>query len=142
MSEQATTLTTLDKTFAKLIEGATEKGAHLVDWLYEQAPDVIQQFLLWHGIESLIRLAIALILIIGGPILTWKLAKWWIAKVNAFDMQDCDRVPLHILPTIFGAVIITLVTQINGWGLMNFTWLKIWLAPKVFLLEYVATMVK
>ena len=83
-----------------------------------------------------------MVLIIGGPIFNWKLLKWWLVEVKTFDMREHEKVPLQIFPSLFGSAVITLVTQLNGWSLMNLAWLKIWIAPKVFLLEYVATMVK
>jgi hypothetical protein len=48
------TIEALDKAVANLVQFSTDKGAKLVDWLYEQAPDVVEQLLVWHFAESLI----------------------------------------------------------------------------------------
>jgi hypothetical protein len=136
------TLTSLDKSLSTLINGATEKGAALVDFLYAQAPEVINQMLLWHGIESFVFCIGGLFLIVVSPFIIAKVI--WFYK-NIFEKhidKDWNEHPGFLIPSwVFGASMF-LVSQINGWGLINLRWLKIWIAPKVYLLEYIAQMVK
>ena len=69
------TIESLDKTLSVIIEGTTEKGTKLVEWLYTQAPEVVQQLLLWHGVESFMQFIVGMVLLIGGPIAAWKINK-------------------------------------------------------------------
>lgn len=134
------TIESLDKTLSVIIEGTTEKGTKLVEWLYTQAPEVVQQLLLWHGVESFMQFIVGMVLLIGGPIAAWKINKkfyiW--AKEN---LEGHDH-PVYFFPALFCNVfglIVWLLTWANN---INLTWLKIWIAPKVYLLEYLAQLVK
>ena len=69
------TLTSLDKSLSIIIEGATEKGTKLVDFLYSQAPEVIEQLLLYHGVESVVRFLFGLFLIFGFPFVIYLVCK-------------------------------------------------------------------
>jgi|SRR6478736_5669614 len=135
------TLTSLDKSLSTLIEGATEKGAKLVDFLYSQAPDVINQLLLYHGVESVIEFILGLLLVIVWPFILCKIIKKY---HKWFDgaIEDAEEHPGFIVPSILFALITMVITQISGWNLMNLIWLKIWIAPKVYLLEWLSSLTK
>lgn len=135
------TLTSLDKSLSVIIEGATEKGAKLVDWLFVEAPEVVQQILIWNGVESGIKFLFGLVLIIGWPILCYKVSKkyynWYL-----IEHQKVGDDPGYWVPTCIASVFSTLITQLIGWHQINFTWLKIWIAPKIYIIEYIGSLTK
>ncbi len=135
------TLQSLDTSLSTLIDGTTEKSAKLVEFLYTQAPDVISQLLLYHGIESAAQCLIGTLLIVGGPLFIYFAGKKYYNFLGG-DEEDRKDEPCFWVPTIISTVIITLVTQINGWGMANLVWVKIWIAPKVYLLEWLANVAK
>lgn len=132
------TLTSLDKSLSTLINGATEKGTKLVDFLYEQAPEVIAQLLLWHGVESLIVFVLCVLLLIGA---IYGNVKGVLALKKTIGSHWADD-PTFWVPTIFGTLIGQMIVLVVFSNNINLTWLKIWIAPKVYLLEYVANLTK
>lgn len=138
MNEQQNIQTTLEKTLIDSIEGIKKTGTELVDALYEQAPEVINQLLLWNAVESFIKF-IASLLLLCIPFALYKLGVYAYKKFEVAEFHD--EGPFWIVSIIVG----TFGTFISI-GLffehVSLTWLKIWLAPKVYLLEYLAAFVK
>lgn len=137
MDKTIKSLEALDKTLANLIDGAPEKGAKLVDWLYNQVPEVVTQLLTWHMVESGVQALMSLMWVIGSivfaAIATRKFHAW--AKA-----EKCTADPEFIIPAIFGNLVFLIISACNvGHFMDNLTWLKIWIAPKVYLLEYLSS---
>jgi hypothetical protein len=135
------TLQSLDASLSTLIDGTTEKGAKLIEFLYAQAPDVIAQLLLFHGVESAVKCFIGVLLIIGGPLAIYFAGKKYYNFLGG-DEKGTEEEPTFWIPTIFASLIIAIPSLINGWQMVNLTWLKIWIAPKVYLLEWIANVAK
>jgi len=129
---------TLEQALIKSIDGIQKTGTELVDALYQQAPEVVEQLLMWHAVESLIQ-CIAAILALGIPFAVYKVANHLYKKLEVATWGDEYGFWLPV--TVAGLVSFAL-----GFGsffeYVNIKWLKIWLAPKVYLLEYLADMVK
>ncbi|MFA5388107.1 MAG: hypothetical protein WC322_07040 [Candidatus Paceibacterota bacterium] len=127
-------------------------------FLTAQLPDVIHQLLLWKLGESLLE-CFAGLLVASIPTLllyvTVKVTKGRGAKTklingtqlykrtwshNELGEPDVDH------DVIFGTAIVFFVANVpalvTGLSMMNLTWLKVWLAPKIFLLEYAAQLLK
>lgn len=138
MNETPTIQNTLENALISSIEGIKKTGTELVDALYQQAPEVINQLLLWHGVESFILFLVSLAML-SVPFIFYKLAVAAYAKFNVAKMSD--EFPYWMVTIVSGIVSITASTAM-AINLMNLKWLKIWLAPKVYLLEYLATLVK
>lgn len=139
MNENTPTIqNTLENALISSIEGIKKTGTELVDALYQQAPEVIEQLLLWHGVESFI-LFLASLLILSVPFIFYKLA---VAAYKKFNVQEMHDEAFYWVPTIIIGFMSILVSILLFTELMNLKWLKIWLAPKVYLLEYLATLVK
>ena len=129
---------TLEQALIKSIDGIQKTGTELVEALYQQAPEVVEQLLMWHGVEALIQFIVG-ILCLSLIFIHYKIA----CKVYEKNgISKCsDQFP-YWLPTVFSGIIVcafSIGTMIN---LVNLKWLKIWLAPKVYLLEYLADMMK
>jgi hypothetical protein len=128
------TVEALDKAVANIVEFSTDKGAKLIDWLYAQAPEVVEQLLTWHFAESFITCIICAFFIFVYPFALYKAARCLYVKFNVAQMRFPEG---YWVTTVIFSIITLLVSQINGWTAINFNWLKIWLAPKVYLLEYI-----
>jgi hypothetical protein len=139
MSEPTPTIqNTLEQALIKSLDGIQKTGTELVDALYQQAPEVVEQLLMWHAVESLI-LCIAAILTLALPFIHYKIANHVYHKLGVAKWGD--EVAFWLPATLTGIVSFAI-----GFGAffeyINIKWLKIWLAPKVYLLEYLADMMK
>jgi hypothetical protein len=135
MKEHASnTIEALDKAVSNLIQFSTDKGAKLVDWLYAQAPEVVEQLLVWHFAESLIVFVICFFFIAIYPFVLYKIARSLYVKFDVSKMRDEFN---FWYPTVMISVLTIALSQICSWQTVNLAWLKIWLAPKVYLLEYI-----
>lgn len=125
------TLNKLDKTLSVLIDNATEKGPKLIEWLYQQSPDLINQLLLWHGVSSLVEFITCLSIIIAIPIGIYKVIS------STWNSDDEDVVIVGIIGSLVASGM-WVAASVN----INLTWLQIYIAPKLYMLEYVANLVK
>jgi hypothetical protein len=118
----------LEEVLVKYIEkaaGSIEKG---VEFALEQAPEIIEQLLRWEMVSSGLKMLSALVMF--GILIKfniWQFRYW--SKQD--DISDEAVANIFQLPFIIIAC-----------TLFNLTWLKIWIAPKVWLIEYAASLVK
>ncbi len=125
------------------------------DFLSEQIPDVLHQLLLWYGVYNFILFIVGITVMFGMPYLMYKLIKKYGGVGDVHEIKDrwgdtrkvhkntlthdydgelASWNSLHIV-TIFFYLLILGVS-------MNLVWLQIWIAPKVWLIEYVNGLVK
>ena len=140
MEEQA------NKILVELLQKAVGGIDAAVSFSQAQIPDVVHQLLVWNSVRSILFQALALILIAAALRMpsfarnARKSGERWTAHdgrpkddwfVSSFAYDIC----------VFGLPISAIVT---GAPLLifNFDWLKIWLAPKLYLLEYAASLIK
>lgn len=96
-------------------------------FVLEQAPDVVQQLLVWQFWSSVVGFVICLVVFFVCAWAVWRLFK-------SADNYGPD--PVIIIPSV-AVIISTLIGCISF-----FNALQIHLAPKVFLLEYLRGIVK
>lgn len=125
MNEQA------NKILADLLQKASNGIDAAVSFSQAQVPDVIHQLLVWNAVSSLMFQAIAILMVMGF-LLTVKKA-WEIAEGHS----GADF--FAFLYIVCGALA-SIIMFVGFW--FNFDWLKIWLAPKLYLIEYAATLIK
>jgi hypothetical protein len=149
MNEQA------NKTLAELLQKASAGIDAAVSFSQAQIPDVVHQLLVWNFVHSVILTVIAVasvplvvwfvrnqckkqeVGIIGGEGYSWERGNPRYATTLIWDYKG--ELNLTIIP--FSAVLF-------GWAVFvisaiaNPTWLKIWLAPKLYLIEYAAGLMK
>lgn len=121
-----------DKIVAEILSKALEGARQAGDFIVEQAPEVIQQLLLWKLTHGVVHVAI-------GAAVLWGLYKLFfiiLAKREDRGLDEIVWLPYTIGAMIFGGFAICGVF----YGLMQT--LKILIAPKLFLLEYAASLVK
>lgn len=139
MTEQTPTIqNTLEQALVKSIEGIQKTGTQLVDALYQQAPEVVEQLLMWHGIEALIQFIVA-ILALALPFIHYKVANHMYQKLKVHEWHDESG---YWITTCVSGVAFIAFSLTCFFNYVNLKWLKIWLAPKVYLLEYLAEMMK
>lgn len=138
----------LQKSLAQVIEQATSGVQAGVSFLSAELPDVIHQLLMWKMVESLA-------MCIAGFVIASVMTYFFIkhsgvgAKTNESDSRwRTHRATLthgedgDIAPWIPVTVIVPVLTALLCASLVNLDWLKIWIAPKVYLIEYAASLVK
>lgn len=102
-----------------------------VQFSQAQIPDVIQQLLQWKFTSSLIIQVAAIIIVVGYVLLLPKAIRQLDEGKGSFDVLAMAFLILGGLVSIVLFMAFTL----------NFDWLKIWIAPKVYLIEYAASLV-
>lgn len=125
MNEQA------QKILVDLLQKASNGIDSAVSFSQAQIPDVIQQLLMWHVVSSA---AIQVACVLGIIILCWLAVK--VARVMSKNIDDIDF--MMVIHCAIAVIIIILLIVIC----FHFDWLKIWLAPKLYLIEYAASLVK
>lgn len=122
------TVKSLDTALATMINSSVSGVGDALSWAKGQIPDVIHQLLMWKAIESGIYCAISVVVFIICLYLVKQLVK--------FTLNGNDEFwPATILSAVIGALPIIGVFN-------NLDWLKIWIAPKIYLLEYAAQLLK
>lgn len=110
---------------AKVLNAAQATG----DFVLEQAPQVIKQLLVYNAVEKGVVIA-ALIAVICGCLYGVKKCIGW--------LKDTDGASL------VGVVILSIAALGCSWGVVSnaLDLIKILVAPKVWLLEYAASLVR
>lgn len=115
-----------------------------VSFLSAELPDVIQQLLIWKAAQSLVISIGGLLLVVATSVFVRKQSRriknqdGYGYRANLVFDGSGDVHP-GIIGVIFGAAF--------GWGfgvagMLDLTWLQIWLAPKIYLIEYAASLAK
>ena len=107
------------------------------DFILEQAPDVITQLLAWKFTMSFVWFGIGVLLLLA----TIPLSKCIMKAIKTFQTCPSHEEGLCTGKIVFcgaGCFLFPMVALVD---LINFTWLQIWIAPKVYLLEYAAQLV-
>ena len=161
MEEQA------NKILVELLQKASNGIDAAVSFSQAQIPDVVHQLLLWNMVDSLIKTLIAILTI---PLVFWFMKKQCqrveIGKIGN-EGYSWEKGNPKYRPTMvwdskgdINLLIMLLVGVLTLWVLLSllvtsgieitsivvffnyFDWLKIWLAPKLYLIEYAASLVK
>ena len=117
---------------------AIDKGTA---FLSNQIPEVIQQLLLWKAIASFIEFSYG-IFIIGG-IFAWLIYqyKYWTTTVTT--TWGTKKVRLHEEAGALSLLnIFLIIPLLYGSSCINLIWLQIWIAPKLYLIEYAKDFLK
>ena len=112
------------------LDGAVDKG---VEFAAEQAPDLIQQLLLWHGVKSALGFTLSVLVLIACVVL------YRMGWVRIEGESDSTRAGVRGGGGFFACVVSLICI---GGVVNNIDWLMILIAPKLYLLEYAAELVK
>src|SRR3990167_5958060 len=131
------------------------------DFLVGELPDYINQLLLWKSTYSALMMFVGIVFIVGAPILLRNAAIErldLIKKAKAAYEANEPWIRYGSMPTLtsiqydfcinYGGAtpvikgIISFFMLVMGFCFSNLEWLQIWIAPKVWLVEYAASLVK
>lgn len=122
----------LQKALAAILAKATQGVETGAAFLQAELPEVVRQLLMWEAISSAISFCFGVAMIVAAVLILKRLIR--VMKSN--PRTDWDDYPGYIIPSIllsaFGLM----------WAACSLTWLKILVAPKLFLIEYAAHLVK
>lgn len=134
MNEQAQQL------LVDLIQKASNGIDGAVAFSQAQIPDVVHQLLVWNFASSIITQVVcvlvitSIVFVILKSISDRKKGEEWTSGDYGLSSIAFDAV-IFICSIVITPIAILVF-------LFNFDWLKIWLAPKLYLIEYAASLVK
>lgn len=119
-----------NEVITQILERALSGVDAAVEFSRDQIPDVVQQLLSWNFTISLIWFCVWCALALAS-VPFWV---WFAKTVNVRSKADDAGF------AFFCALVISTASSA---GLLNsLAWLKIWIAPKLYMLEYGASLVK
>lgn len=133
MSEKSELAQKSEQLLIQLIDKSTQAG----DFIAEQAPLVIQELLTYNFVSSLVLFIVLLVISALSWYGTYRFFKWGLKE------HSMGKSNIYIKDLEIAAMIALATPVIATLFLIDCTsWLKIWLAPRVYLLEYAANLVK
>ena len=114
----------------KTLNGAEQAG----NFLLGEIPEVVQQLLVWHGVKSFLVFVFGVAMLCAAIYANYRQYLWLRSRWDDIvESEFCPFLLINLLQLLwvpfFGVTI-------------QFNWLQIWLAPKVWLLEYAASILK
>ena len=136
-----TTNDQLQQSLSQILEQAVSGVQAGVSLLSAELPDVIHQLLLWKMIESLIWCFVGIFFTVG--------ALRWIVKNSGRGKEDGRKYKETLTHDDLGDIALwspiliglLLTIAVIACFTINITWLQILIAPKVYLIEYAASLV-
>lgn len=123
--------------FLQKVNSGVDKG---VDFLQGELPEYISQLLMWHGVHSFLRFLIPFVCTLILLFIAYKGVKM---KGRYFGKTDHDGdLPQLKFIVVTASTVLTAIFTMITINFFNLTWLKIWIAPKVFIVDYIASMGK
>lgn len=125
---------TLQKAVAVMIEKAASGIDTATNFLAAEIPDVIHQLLVWNLVKSAVTVVACLAVLFGIYLIVRFIYK----------KTEESRCPNQFPTVMTGIILVGLagVPCVLGISCHTLNALKIWLAPKVWLIEYAANLVK
>lgn len=121
---------------AELIQNTLQGAEAAKDFLTAEIPDIVIQLLTWHGVYSFGLFMIGIVSLIISLYFANRVIKnkdeikW---NILNFEGQHAKGI-LQIIASIILLAI--------GLTNLNLIWLQIWIAPKVWLIEYIRGLIK
>ena len=130
MNEQAKEI------LAQMLQRVLDGVDTVSEFAAQEVPIVVEQLLMWHMVESFIRGSLGLAMAVGYYFLITRVAKPCAEKELQMSADRFGTFPV----TFFASIVYPPITFIllSDW----LTVVKIWIAPKLYLLEYGASLVK
>lgn len=115
----------LQQALAEVIKSAVSAK----DFIIGQIPEVIQQLLMWYGVKSFLFFLCGILLALIIVYLNYR----QVVFVKERELWDEPALVLNLLQLFWLFPISFLI---------NIQWLQIWIAPKVWLIEYASKLIK
>lgn len=122
-----------NEVLAAILEKAMATAEKTGTFLQEQAPDVVQQLLTW----KLVQYSVSAVVCFIAFFLLAYLASKTLKSLGEEDSYFVTWQPPVLAASGVGALVVSISAANNA-----LTAMQIWLAPKVYLIEYAANLVK
>lgn len=128
----------LQNALTEIITSAIETTAAAKEFVLAEMPDVIQQLLIWKQVDAVLGIILGLILI-SSPLIWARFHQFIWPREKAHYDRDWDaghmvgKVGFGIIGGLAGTIFV---------GCSLSTILKIWIAPKLYLIEYARNLVQ
>lgn len=144
---------TASTALVNMIDVTVKTMSDVVEFSKQQIPDVIHQLLVWKAVDSLLSFILPAIVFLA--LTTWCYTFW--SKLPAQESRDNDNCRPWIADQYrnrdgslaprywirgYVAPALSFIAGFVTLACFNLTWLQIWLAPKVYLIQYAAELVK
>mgnify|MGYP003451954080 FL=1 len=123
-----------DQQLAEILKKGLEAAEKTGNFVVEQAPDLIQQLIVWKTCEYIFLIIISIAFM-------FSLYKWYKSAMKRYDDFDGFYIKTEFFIYCIYAIVVILIF---GIGLFNsfFNLLQILLAPKIWLIEYATNLIK
>jgi membrane-associated HD superfamily phosphohydrolase len=128
----------MNRALGLLIDKVSSGMDAATSFLAEQIPDVLHQLLLYNFVVNLLWTILGTVILIVVVVLWFLFVKEAVKKYD--EEEDDDYISGIVITTIIGIVIC--FADIYGILSDHFGWLEIWLAPKIWLIEYATQLIK
>jgi hypothetical protein len=124
----------LQKTLSEFIQRIVSGIDGTVNFMDAQLPDYITQLLVWYGVYNLILFILGLAMMAFVP--------YYLIKIMPIIAKKEAEVSIDAAVTYVFSAIGSVLMSIFSACTMNVEWLKVYLAPKVWLVDYAAGLIK
>jgi len=111
-----------------MIDITVKSMSDVVEFGKQQIPEVIHQLLMWEMAKGIIGFSVGVIFAIVTVIFFRKACQWY--------QEDSSNAPAHIGTAVL--LVISSILLIDNIMII----VQIWVAPKLYLLEYAASLIK
>ena len=118
------------------LKGIIESAVRVKDFAVEQAPSVIQELLQWKMAESLLVTGFMIFIITVLGLISYKTYQKH-GFLNSLKDDISGAGALVLFSGVAGAML-----GVSSFLISDFVWLQILIAPKVYLIEYAAQLIK
>lgn len=131
----------LQVALADAVNKSVQVAGDAKDFLVAQLPDVVRQLLMWKAAESIWKMLLPGLALLVIAKAAKRLRQYAETHKWKYADQDNDSTAFgQILAWVMAHVAI-MFAAIFFLCSLNLTWLQIWIAPKVYLVEYMRSMV-
>lgn len=126
----------LQKALAAILQKTTAAATAGVDFLSEQLPDVVRQLLVWHAVKSAVFCVLYLVLMAACIQAARRAWQAWMTFAYSEHNSGKELRFLGLVVAVLGVLF---------WAFSaadSLEWLQILLAPKLYLVEYTAAILK
>lgn len=127
----------LQTAITDLITGTVNTADQAKDFILAETPEFIQQLLLWKAIYGGVLFFVSIV----AFYIIYRCARWGLLftkeiseREDAIEDSEIARLVVGAVGVIVGCFVIA--------ETLNLRWLQIWIAPKVYLVEYAASLIK
>ena len=146
----------LQKALVELIGKASNGIDASASFLSAEIPDVIHQLLLWYAAKSAIEFFVGVIILaFGVKIFNMKIGmskdsakkdyedgKRWTRYCGLNEITSTEYDAIMMMPDYWKAKALGVFAAMIGSLWVNIDWLQIWIAPKIWLIEYASQLTK